>query len=91
MKFECKGEHGTRCDFCEDSEWIGSACTFVFPPIPDESMQSEYHRKHVRDTPAQINGCMREVDDLQPRIQIKKAVKESNLSLDDEENFPNLI
>ena len=29
---------------------------------------------------------MREIDDMQPRIQIKKAVKEGNLSLDDEES-----
>ena len=29
---------------------------------------------------------MREIDDMQPRIQIKNAVKEGNLSLDDEES-----
>ena len=29
---------------------------------------------------------MRETDDLQPRIQIMEAVKEGNLSLDDEES-----
>ena len=37
--------------------------------------------------PAQINGCMREIDDLQPRIQIKKVVKEDDLSLDNEKNM----
>ena len=45
---------------------MGPACTFVLPPIPDESRLPEYHHKHVRDTPAQINGCMKEIDDLQP-------------------------
>ena len=58
----------------------------VLPPIPDESRLPEYHYKHVRDTPAQINGCMMLIDDLHPRIQIKKAVKEGNLKLDDEES-----
>ena len=66
---------------------MGPACTFVLPPIPDESRLPEYHYKHVRDTPAQINGCMREIDDLQPRIQIKKVVKEDDLSLDNEESM----
>ena len=63
------------------------ACTFVLPPIPDESRLPEYHHKLVRDTPAQINGCMREIDDLQPRIQTKKVVKEDDLSLDNEESM----
>ena len=62
------------------------ACTFL-PPIPDESRLPEYHQKHVRDTLAQINGCMREIDDLQPRIQIKKVIKEVDLSLDNEESM----
>ena len=30
---------------------------------------------------------MREIDDLQPRIQIKKVVKEDDLSLDNEKNM----
>ena len=66
---------------------MGPACTSVLPPIPDESRLPEYHHKHVRDTPAQMNGCMREIDDLQPRIQIKKVVKEDDLSLDNEESM----
>ena len=66
---------------------MGQACTFVLPLIPDENRLPEYHHKHVRDTPAQINGCMREIDDLQPRIQIKKVVKEDDLSLDNEKNM----
>ena len=85
FKFECEGKHGTRYDFCGDNEWVHPVCTFVLPPIPDKTRLPEYHYKHARDTPAQINGCMREIDDLQPQIQIKKAVKEGNLSLDDEE------
>ena len=59
----------------------------MLPPIPDESRLPEYHHKHVRDTPVQINGCMREIDDLQRRIQIKKVVKEDDLSLDNEESM----
>ena len=86
LKFDSEGKRGTRCDFCEGNEWIGPACTFAFLPIPDKSRLPNYHYKHVRDTPAQINGCMREIDDLQPQIQIKKAVKEGNLSLDEEES-----
>ena len=31
--------------------------------------------QNARDTQAQINGCMREIDHLQQRIEIKKAVK----------------
>ena len=64
LKFECERKNGTRCDFCESNEWIGPACTFILPPMPNESRL--YHYKHVRDTPAQINGCMMEIDDLQP-------------------------
>ena len=86
LKFECEGKRGTRCDVCECNEGIGPACTFALPPIPDKSRLPKYHYKHVRDTPAQINDCMREIDDLQLRIQIKKAVKEGDLSLDDEES-----
>ena len=66
---------------------MGQACTFVLPPISDENRLPEYHHKHVRDTPAQINGCMREIDNLQPRIQIKKVVKEDDLSLGNEESI----
>ena len=95
LKSECEGKNGTRCDFCEGNEWIDPACTFVPPPMPNESRLPEYHYKRVRDTPAQINGCMREIDDFQPRIQIKKVVKEDELSLGDgesvEKNFPKLI
>ena len=54
--------------------------------MPNESRLPEYRYKHVRDTPAQINGCMREIDDFHSRIQIKKVVKEDDLSLDDEES-----
>ena len=66
---------------------MGPACSFVLPPIPDENRLPEYHHKHVRDTPTQINGCMMEIDDLQPRIQIKKVVKEDDLSSDNEESM----
>ena len=51
--------------------------------MPNESRLPEYYFKHVRDTPAQINSCMRETDDLQLRIQIKKVVKKDDLSLDE--------
>ena len=75
-------KNGTRCDFSEGNEWIGPACT-VPPPMPNESRLPEYHYKLVRETPAQTNGCMREIDDLQPQIQIKKVVKKDDLSSDD--------
>ena len=75
LKFECEGKNGTRCDFCEGNEWIGPACTFVPPPTPNESRLPKCHFKHVRDTQAQINGCMREIDDLQPRIQTQKEFR----------------
>ena len=65
----------------------GPSLHFCPSLIPDENRLPEYHHKHVRDTPAQINGCMREIDDLQPRIQIKKVVKEDDLSLDNEKNM----
>ena len=87
LKFECEGKHRTRCDLCEGNEWMGPACTFVLPPIPDESRLPEYHHKHVRHTPALVNGCMWEIDDLEPRIQLKKVVKEDDLSLDNEESM----
>ena len=40
-----------------------------------ESRLPEYHYKHVRHTPAQINDCTREVDDLQPRNANKESSK----------------
>ena len=46
------------------NKWMGPACTFVLPPIPDESRLPEYHHKHVRDIPTQINGCIKEINDL---------------------------
>ena len=50
--------------------------------MPDSG--NKYKYRHVNDTPLKIDGKMRDVDDFQPRKQIKIAVLSGTLSLDDE-------
>ena len=54
--------------------------------MPDESKLPEDHYLHVRNTPQYVDGKLRAVDDFQPRAQIKKALADETLSLQNEES-----
>ena len=50
--------------------------------MPDTG--NKYKYRQVNDTPLKIDGKMRNVDDFEPRKQIKISVSSGTLSLDDE-------
>ena len=54
--------------------------------MPDESKLPEYHYLHVRNFPQYVDGKLREVDDFQPRVQMKKALADGTLFLQNEES-----
>ena len=88
VKFECQSKtEGVKCDFCDGKDWVGPHVTYVPAPMPDESKLPEFHYLHVRDTPLEVDGKFREVDDFQPRVQIKKSLTDGSMSLQNEESI----
>ena len=69
-----------KCDFCTREDWIGPPCSGIPASMPDSG--NKYKYRHVNDTPLKVDGKMRDVDDFQPRKQIKIAVLSGTLSLD---------
>ena len=54
--------------------------------MPDHSLLPEYHYLHSSAIPLTSDGEKREIDDFQPRIQIKRALRNGSLDICDEEN-----
>ena len=82
VKCACLEKIHEKCDFCTRENWTGPPCSRIPAPVPDSG--NKYKYRHVNDTPLKIDGKMRDVDDFQPRKQIKIAVLSGTLSLDDE-------
>jgi hypothetical protein len=66
---------------CNESGWIVSACNKIPKPMPDYSADG-MHYMSVLNTPSEINGAPRTVDDFQPRKQVKDHLQ--TLSADEE-------
>ena len=87
LKGECECTTGTICAFCAEFpsvELLGP----VPRPMPDNEPLPELCYLSYDQTPtATADGVRREVDDFQPRAQIKKQSEQEKLTLDDEESI----
>ena len=81
LKQDCQRIKGTLCSFCQENTWTGIETTRIPQPMPDRANPG--HFLPVFKTPL-INedGSPRSADDWQPRVQITKAFKEGELSLE---------
>lgn len=81
IKFSCKIPD--KCEYCSTHPWVGPPCTRIPQPYPDYEADG-YHYKSVFDTPTQIDGKERAIDDFQPRKQAKDYMAKGNLGNDEE-------
>ena len=78
VKCKCR-----KCEHCSTTSWIGPPCDKIPKPYPDYTV-SCYHYMKVEDTPVEIDGKAREIDDFQPRKQANVEFKEHRLETEDE-------
>ena len=62
--------NSSSCLNCNESVWVGSACHKIPKPMPDYSADG-MHYISVLNTPSEINGAPRTVDDFQSTKQVK--------------------
>lgn len=80
LKLSCGEKVGVDCSFC--NEWIGPLIDRCPKPFPDPSCLPEYHYLPYNNTPREG----RNVDDWQPRVQLKKEHGSGRLVLSDSES-----
>ena len=75
VKGMCVVNDGKSCAHCEAN-----------PPLrPVESIPQPYpkegtvHYKHIDETPAKVDGKLRDVDDFNPRVQLNKLIEEKSV------------
>lgn len=74
LKGECKQTSGVMCDFCTEFPPSVEALGAVPRPKPDGEVLPELCYLPYDQTPTATSyGARREVDDYQPRVQIKKT------------------
>lgn len=78
LKFSCK-DNGHICTFCLQSGWTGPPCSRIPEPMPDyESDKFKY--LHVAKTPTEVDKEIRQVNDMNPRVQLKAWFAEGQLT-----------
>ena len=75
-RFSC---HLMQCVFCSRTGWIGPPCQQIPKPMPNYERDG-MHYLGVLDTPSEINGQARSVDDFQPRRQVKNLLELGRLT-----------
>ena len=87
LKGECQYTTGTICAFCAEFPSV-EVLWPVQRPMPDDEALPELCYLPYDQTPtATADGVRREVDEFQPRAQIKKQSEQERLTLDDEESI----
>eukprot|EP00794_Sanderia_malayensis_P004486 gene4486-5081_t len=76
VKFSCDDD---LCDFCSRSIFVGPPCSRIPEPVPDNSADG-YKYLHVKDTPTTFHGKQREVNDFNPRTNLKNLFQENQIS-----------
>ena len=76
VKFSCDDD---LCEFCSRNTWVGPPCTRIPEPVPD-STADYYKYLHVKDTPATFHGKQREVNDFNPRTNLRYLCQEKQIS-----------
>ena len=62
--------------------WVG-----LMLPLPDYQ-SAKFKYLHIKDTPRDIDGAKREVNDFNPRVQLKKLFQQGQFKDDDSEKLP---
>ena len=82
LKGDCKTKTGELCDWCKAHSFRGPPCGHVPRPYPAYNEEGKPHYLDVFQTPVcNTSGQPRAPDDFQPRVNIKKLVKEEKLSI----------
>ena len=63
---------GETCELCLADPPLRDM-QFIAQPYPKKGT---YHYLHIDETPSEINGLPREVDDMNPRVQLTKLIEE---------------
>lgn len=88
LKGECQQTSGVTCDFCTEFPPSVEALEPVPRPMPDnEALPKLCYLSYDRTPAAASDGTRRDVDDFQPRAQIKKHLEQQVLTLDDKESI----
>ena len=87
VRYCCSDSTGAPCAHCAESDRVSTNCTRIPKPMPDNSADG-HHYKSVQDTPLEIDGKVRSVDDFQPRKNVKEYLAQGMLkSENDFEHF----
>ncbi|KAG8175759.1 hypothetical protein JTE90_029244 [Oedothorax gibbosus] len=86
LRFHCQD---STCDFCSLG-WSGPTCTAIKRPYLDYS-RAGFHYLNISETPLLKKGTnvAREVDDFQPRAQLKKLFSAKLIASDAVEEIEN--
>lgn len=88
MKGDCQQNSGVLCEFCTKFPPSKDSLHHVPRPMPDETTLPDLKYLPFDQTPSTSpEGRPREIDDYQPRAQIKRHVEEGKLALDDSESI----
>jgi hypothetical protein len=82
VKHGCLEKKNQLCDWCKEHNFVGPSCGHIPRPFPNYN-KDDFHYLDVFDTPMKIDGKPRSPDDMQPRANIKKLVKDKKLILGD--------
>ena len=78
VRYCCSDSTGAPCAHCAESGWVSTNCTRIPKPMPDYSADGLRY-KSVLDTPLEIDGKVRSVDDFQPRKNVKEYLAQGML------------
>ena len=84
----CVDKKGTKCKFCDDTDWKGIPMERISRPWPDYTKLPDFHYKPFSETPGTDElGNLRRPDDFQPRANLKAMFEEDSISLDDADSI----
>ena len=84
----CVDKNGTKCKFCDDTDWKGIPIERISRPWPDYTKLPDFHYKPFSETPSTYElGNLRRPDDFQPRANLKAMFEEDSISLDDADSI----
>ena len=78
VRYCCSDTTGAPCAHCAESGWVSTNCTRIPKPMPDYSADGHRYMS-VLDTPLEIDGKVRSVDDFQPRKNVKEYLAQGML------------
>lgn len=88
LKGDCENTKKTLCEFCTKFPPSVPGLERVPRPMPDQEALPELRYLAFDKTPTvTLSGSQREVDDYQPRAQVKKLFQDGTITLDDAESI----